>query len=98
MTEGRYQGSDEGSKAGTAITFLLIGLGAGALLGFLYAPKVGKQMRKELRRRFEDAREGFEDWKDEAQNLAEEVVERTSEIAEEIKERVAPMARNIRRR
>ena len=49
MTTGRYN-SSEGSHIGTAITFLLIGLGAGALAGLLLAPKAGKQLRKDLRR------------------------------------------------
>ncbi len=42
MTTGRYE-SSESSHIGTAITFLLIGLGAGALAGLLLAPKTGKQ-------------------------------------------------------
>ena len=89
-TEGKYQASGEASKVGTAITFLLIGLGAGALVGMLLSPKAGKQMRKELRRRYQDARETLDDWKDEA-------MERGSEIAEDLKERVTPLAKAMRK-
>jgi gas vesicle protein len=89
-TEGKYEASGEASKIGTAITFLLIGLGAGALVGMLLAPKAGKQIRKELRRRYEDARETFDDWKDEA-------IERGTEIAEDLKDRVTPLAKAIRK-
>ena len=39
MRSGKYEASDGGSSAGTAVTFLLIGLGAGALVGLLLAPK-----------------------------------------------------------
>ena len=46
MRTGKYEASDGGSAAGTAVTFLLIGLGAGALLGLLLAPKPGKQTEK----------------------------------------------------
>jgi gas vesicle protein len=88
-TEGKYEASGE-SKIGTAITFLLIGLGAGAPVGMLLSPKAGKQMRKELRRRYQDARESFDDWKDEA-------IERGTEIAEDLKERVTPLAKAIRK-
>jgi len=97
MREGKYEPSEMGN-VGTAITFLLIGLGAGTLIGLLFAPKPGKQMRKDLRRKYEDARETLEDWKDEAKDAAEEVLERGVELAEELKDRVTPLAKGIRRR
>jgi len=97
MREGKYEAS-EGSTVGTAVTFLLIGLGAGALIGLLYAPKAGKQMRKELRRQYDDARETLDDWKDQAKEVAEEALERGQEIADELRERVAPIASAIKRR
>ncbi len=46
MRTGKYEASDGGSSAGTAVTFLLIGLGAGALLGMLLAPKAGQANEK----------------------------------------------------
>lgn len=56
MREGKYESSEHGGTVGTGITFLLIGLGAGALIGMMFAPKAGKQMRKELRRRLLSAK------------------------------------------
>jgi len=97
MREGNYEASEPG-RAGTAITFLLIGLGAGTLIGLLFAPKPGKQMRKELRRKYEDARETIEDWKEEARGVAEEALERGAEMAEEIRDRVTPLAKAVRKR
>jgi gas vesicle protein len=97
MRYGRYESSEGGSFVGTALTFLLIGLGAGTLVGMLYAPKPGKQMRKELRRRYEDVRETFDDWREQARDVAEEVVEKGAEFADEVRERVSPLARNLRR-
>lgn len=96
-SEGTYEASESGSGVGTAITFLLIGLGAGAFLGLLYAPKTGKQMRKELRRRYQDARENFDDWADQARDIAEEAIERGSDIVDDLRDRVAPFAKNLRR-
>ncbi len=58
MREGKYEASQRGG-VGTAVTFLLIGLGAGALVGLMFAPKAGKQMRKEMRKRYDDARRAF---------------------------------------
>ena len=90
MRTGDYERSDRGSSAGTAVTFLLIGLGAGALLGMLLAPKAGTQMRKDLRRKYENARDRVEEWSEEAKALAEAVMERGAEITDEVREKVAP--------
>ncbi len=97
MRIGKYEASEAGNPAGTAVTFLLIGLGAGALLGMLLAPKAGKQMRKDLRRKFDSARDTMDEWTDDAKEFAEEAMERGAEIADEVRERVAPLAKAIRR-
>jgi gas vesicle protein len=96
MHEGKYEASEPG-RFGTAITFLLIGLGAGTLIGLLSAPKSGKQMRRELRRRYEDARETIEDWKEEARETAADALERGTELAEEFRDRVTPLTKATRR-
>jgi len=97
MREGKYE-SEGGSNVGTAITFLLIGLGAGAVVGMLLAPKTGRQMRRDLRRGYDSARETIDDWKDTARDFAEEVVERGSDIADDLRDRVTPLAKAVRRR
>lgn len=101
MRIGKYEASERGSQIGTAITFLLIGLGAGALVGMLLAPKSGEDLRKDLRRRYEDAKETVGDWaedaRDAAKDMAEQAVERGSEIAGDLRDRVKPLARGIRR-
>ncbi len=61
MQSGNYESSD--SNVGTAVTFLLIGLGIGAAVALLLAPKTGKQLRKDLRRGYADAVDRFEDLK-----------------------------------
>jgi gas vesicle protein len=95
MGEGKYE---SGSTVGTAITFLLIGLGAGTVIGMLLAPKPGKQMRRDLRRGYESARETFDDWKDNAKDFAEEVMERGSDFADDVRDRVTPVVKAARRR
>jgi len=94
MREGKYESS---GNVGTAITFLLIGLGAGAVIGMLFAPKTGREMRRDLRRNYENARETFDDWKETARDFAEEAMERGADLADDLKERVRPLARGIRR-
>ena len=103
MATGRYESSD-GSNIGTAITFLLIGLGAGTLLGMLLAPKAGKQLRRDLRRGYEDARDNLGEWADDAKERVREAGERVreaasrgAEFAEDLRDRVEPLRKAINR-
>ena len=95
MRSGHYEASDR-SSVGTAITFLLIGLGAGAAAALLFAPKAGKQFRKDLRRGYDDAVDRFEDFKEGARDRMDEVLERGSDIADTLREKAAPLGRAIR--
>ncbi len=100
---GDYQPSDR-SSVGLAITFLFIGLGAGALAALLFAPKSGKQMRRDLRRKYEDAKDVFEDWQEQAGDALEKGAEWASNAKEwantakdAAKEKVAPFAKAVKR-
>jgi gas vesicle protein len=95
MREGKYESG--GGNVGTAITFLLIGLGAGAVVGMLFAPKAGRQMRRDLRRGYDNAKETFDDFRENARDFAEEAMERGSEFADDLRERVKPLGKVIRR-
>lgn len=103
MRIGRYE-SSESSNIGTAITFLLIGLGAGALAGLLLAPKSGKQLRRDLQRGYEDAKDAVGDWADEAKDRVREVGDRVrdaanrgADLASDLREKVEPLRRAINR-
>ena len=103
MSTGRYE-SSEGNTAGTAITFLLIGLGAGALVALALAPKTGKQFRRDLKRGYNDARETLEDWTEEAKDRVRDVKERARDaadrgasFADDLRERVEPLRRVVSR-
>lgn len=85
---GDYQPSERGS-AGLALTFLLIGLGAGALVALLFAPRSGRQLRRELRRKYEDTLETL-------QEQRENWREKGSEWAESAREKVEPIRRAVR--
>ena len=80
MHIGHYE-SSESSNIGTAVTFLLIGLGAGALAALLLAPKTGKQLRRDLKRGYEDALDTVEEWADEAKERVREAGDRVREAA-----------------
>jgi gas vesicle protein len=100
MRIGRYE-SSESSNIGTAITFLLIGMGVGALAGLLLAPKSGKALRRDLQRGYEDAKDAIGDWADEAKDRVRDVASRGVEIAEELRdaarEKVEPLRRVVDR-
>ncbi|HXY77462.1 MAG TPA: YtxH domain-containing protein [Candidatus Acidoferrales bacterium] len=82
MRIGHYK-SSEGTDVGTAVTFFLIGLGAGALAGLLLAPKSGKQLRRDIKRGYEDAKDAVGEWADEA---AENVKERVRGAGERVRD------------
>lgn len=103
MRSGRYE-SSEGAKLGTAITFLLIGLGIGAMAALAFAPKTGKQLRKDLKRSYGDAKDTLQDWSEEARDRvrdvkerARDIAERSADLAEELRGRVEPLRRAINR-
>jgi gas vesicle protein len=110
MRIGKYE-SSESSHVGTAITFLLIGLGAGALTGLLLAPKSGKLLRRDLQRGYEDAKETLGDWADEAKDRVQDAKERVrdvgervrdvasrgADLADDLREKVEPLRRAINR-
>jgi gas vesicle protein len=96
MKFGKYESSDR-SNLGTAVTFLMIGLGAGALVALLLAPKSGKQLRRDLRRKYDDARDTLQDWSDDASDKVQDAVERSTEWAEELREAARQKAAPITR-
>ena len=104
MSSGRYESSDNTTIA-TAVTFLLIGIGAGALAALVLAPKTGKQFRRDLKRGYEDAKGTLQDWTEEAKDRARDVKERVRDVAErgagfadDLREKAEPLRRVMNRR
>jgi len=84
--------SEEDRESGYGLTMLFIGLAAGALIALLLTPQTGKQMRKTLRRKYEDARDVMEDFSDQASDW----IDKGSELADKAKSKVAPLAKQFR--
>ena len=97
MSSGRYESSDN-TTVGTAVTFLLIGIGAGALAALVLAPKTGKQFRRDLKRGYEDAKGTLQDWTEEAKDRVRDVAERGAGIADDLREKAEPLRRVMNRR
>jgi len=81
------------------MVLLLIGLGAGALLGLMYAPRSGDQFRRDMRKRYRGIRSAVEDFADEARDRVEEVLERGADLWEEMDRdpRIRPIKRALQR-
>ncbi len=90
---GDYELSRRQRRYTTAASFLAIGLGVGALVGMLLAPRTGRQLRKDVRRRYEDARDAVENFGE----RAGEIWERGEEWAEAARRKSEPVTRYFRR-
>ena len=69
------------------LTMLFIGLAAGSLVTLLLTPKTGKQMRRTLRKKYEDAREVLEDIGDQAGDW----IDKGAEWADKAKSKMPPL-------
>jgi len=89
---GDYEISRRQRRYTTALGFLAIGLGLGAMVGMLFTTRTGKQLRRDVRRKYEDARNA-------AENLGErasEIWERGEEWAEAARRKAEPVTRRFR--
>jgi gas vesicle protein len=85
-SNGEYE---ESGSLGLGLTMLFIGMAAGALIALLLAPKTGRQMRRTLRRKYENAREVMEDIGDQAGDW----IDKGSEWADKAKSKMPPLKR-----
>jgi gas vesicle protein len=90
---GNYEFSRRQRNYATSLAFLAVGLGLGALAAFLVTPKTGKQVRKEVRRRYEDARDAVGDFSE----RAGDIWDRREEWANAARRKVEPVARHFRK-
>lgn len=68
-------------NVGSNMVFLLAGMGIGAGLAILFAPKSGKETRRYIARRAEDGREYVAAMGKELQRQAEDFVDKGKDLA-----------------
>lgn len=90
---GNYEFSRRHGSFTTAISFLAIGMGLGALAAMFITPKTGRQLRKDVRRKYEDARDVVENIGD----RANDIWEKREEWAEAARRKAEPVTRAFRR-
>jgi gas vesicle protein len=68
-------------NVGSKVTYFLVGLGVGALMGVLFAPKSGEETRDCLAKRADDGREFAQKKARELRERADELIERGKDVA-----------------
>ena len=76
-------------NAGSKVSFFLVGLGIGALVGILFAPKSGEETREYLTQRAGEGKEFAQRKARELRERAEDLVERGKQVATKQKESIA---------
>jgi gas vesicle protein len=76
-------------NVGSKVSFFMVGLGIGALLGILFAPKSGEETREYLSSKADEGREFAQRKARELRDRAEDLIERSKEIMAKSKDTVA---------
>jgi gas vesicle protein len=78
-----------GDSTGSKISYFMVGLGIGALVGILCAPKSGDETREYLTQRAEEGKEYAQRKARELRERAEDLVERGKQVASKQKESIS---------
>ena len=73
-------------NVGSKVSFFLVGLGVGTLLGILFAPKSGEETREYLSAKAEEGRDYAQKKARELRERAEDLIERSKEVLSRQKE------------
>jgi gas vesicle protein len=68
-------------NVGSKVSFFLVGVGIGALLGVLFAPKSGEETRDYLAKRADEGRDFAQKKARELRERADELIERGKDVA-----------------
>jgi gas vesicle protein len=68
-------------NVGSKVTYFLVGLGVGALVGILFAPKTGEETRDFLAKKADEGKDYAQKKARELRERADELIERSKEIA-----------------
>jgi gas vesicle protein len=68
-------------NVGSKVSFFLVGVGIGALLGVLFAPKSGEETREYLAKRADEGRDYAQKKAKELRERADDLIERGKDLA-----------------
>ena len=78
-----------GNETGSKVSIFVIGLGIGALIGILFAPKSGEETRDYLSSKADEGREYAQKKARELRERAEDLLERSKEIMSRQKDAIS---------
>jgi len=78
-----------GDNTASKVSYFLVGLGVGALLGILFAPKSGEETREYLAKKAEEGRDYAQKKAKELRERAEDLIERGKDIATRQKDSIS---------
>jgi gas vesicle protein len=76
-------------NVGSKVSFFLVGLGIGALIGILFAPKSGEETREYLSSKADEGRDYAQRKARELRERAEDLIERSKEIMSRQKDAIS---------
>ena len=78
-----------GDNTGSKISYFLVGIGIGALIGILFAPKSGEETRELLTQKAEEGKEYAQKRARELKERAEDLLERSKQVTGRQKDQIA---------
>lgn len=78
-----------GDNVGSKVSYFLVGLGVGALVGVLFAPKSGEDTRDYLSNKADEGRDYAQRKARELRERADELLERSKDVASRKKDSIA---------
>jgi gas vesicle protein len=76
-------------NVGSKVSYFLVGLGVGALVGVLFAPKSGEETREFLTKKADESKDYAQRKARELRERADELVERSKDVATRKKDSIA---------
>jgi gas vesicle protein len=76
-------------NVGSKVSYFLVGLGVGALVGVLFAPKSGEETRDLLSKKADEGRDYAQRKARELRERADELIERSKDVAVRKKESIS---------
>ena len=83
-------------NVGSKVTYFLVGLGVGALVGILFAPKSGDETREFLSKKADEGRDFAQRKARELRERADDLIERSKEVATRQKDSISAAVEGAR--
>lgn len=83
-------------NVGSKVTYFLVGLGVGALVGVLFAPKSGEETREYLSKRADEGRDFAQRKARELRERADDLIERGKEVANQKRDTISAAVEGAR--